>query len=241
MCELDYMYFKDLCEKILANTERLMKDAIILREKKSYGHAISLAILGIEELGKTWFVFDVFLGIEKSNRQLIQKMNSSHMTKQTYGWKRFVEFFYGKFIMEIMKHKDKFNVENFELTETIDEFKVKNILKQSMDLDLADIVNTALILLKINDISKQIVENGVLDKLKNNGLYLGFNHQEVTNNPLDFTVNNTNLIDIFNDLVEFSKAIILPIISNVGKYPNLDPAIEISRKLMDKLRIELIQ
>ena len=78
-----YLKLQEVC---LTNSERFLKDALILKKNHSFGHAYSLAVLGFEELSKFWFAFYLFFSYydEKNNDLKVGFRN--HISKQMYGW-----------------------------------------------------------------------------------------------------------------------------------------------------------
>jgi AbiV family abortive infection protein len=78
MVKIDYDRQMELCQK---NAERFYKDAKILSDAKSYGHAFALCILGMEEIGKK-----LILSTMKTGR-LPQRLGLSLM--HDHAWKLF--------------------------------------------------------------------------------------------------------------------------------------------------------
>jgi AbiV family abortive infection protein len=69
----------DVLEK---NARRLLQDARILRESESYGSAISLAILSIEECGKFWMLMFYFSLSDRDLAKIFIEELRSHYFKQ---------------------------------------------------------------------------------------------------------------------------------------------------------------
>ncbi|MHA1667493.1 MAG: AbiV family abortive infection protein, partial [Candidatus Heimdallarchaeaceae archaeon] len=81
-----YDFYLKLMEVTLDNADQYRKDALLLREKLSFGHAYSLAILGFEELAKVWFAFGLFIGEFRETDDIASDITSDHLTKQEIGW-----------------------------------------------------------------------------------------------------------------------------------------------------------
>ena len=55
----------------LKNANQFLKDALVLKEKKSFGHAYSLGVLGFEELAKTWVFYCLFVGLYEEENKIL--------------------------------------------------------------------------------------------------------------------------------------------------------------------------
>jgi len=226
MEQINYDYYADVSKVCIANAEQLLKDAILLRENNSFGHALSLSILGFEELGKAFFAFNIYTGSIKEQIDLIKIMNEKHIEKQKHGWQFFTEYCFGDLMFEIIssKHFDEFkaiiNLQETHLTEA----QLLEIEKISEEKNYREILELCKVNLKIIEINNKLFVNQTfLNNQKNNGLYVGFNNTSITNYPQVFTINDTKFIDLLQFFIDFANANILHILLN----KDLDKAKEI--------------
>lgn len=102
-----YDFYLKLMKISLENANQFRKDALFLREKLSFGHAYSLAILGFEELAKCWFAFGLFIGEFQDTDEIVTDITRDHLVKQMLGWQTLAmvimnEWFeHSKFVSEI--------------------------------------------------------------------------------------------------------------------------------------------
>lgn len=82
-------FYFDLCEKSLANAEQLLRNAELLHKKKSYGPAYSLAVLGFEELAKTWCGLYLLIGLHLESDKEVKELFYDHKAKHVMSWKSF--------------------------------------------------------------------------------------------------------------------------------------------------------
>ena len=87
-----YDFYLKLMETTLKNANQFRKDALLLRSNLSFGHAYSLAILGFEELAKSWFAFGLFIGTHLETGELVSRITSDHQVKQEIGWQTLASF-----------------------------------------------------------------------------------------------------------------------------------------------------
>ncbi|MCP8320733.1 MAG: AbiV family abortive infection protein [archaeon] len=68
-------------ELCIENSERFVQDAELIYKNKSYGHALSLAVLAMEEIGKTILFWRVGLGYESFDKKLWEDLFKKHKPK----------------------------------------------------------------------------------------------------------------------------------------------------------------
>ena len=172
------IFLNKLSEAAADNAVSLLSDARVLREKRSFGHAFSLAVLAEEELGKATFLWLAALdksAVLTADRKLViagrrYEPFSSHPSKQSIqlGWALFAGLF--RPIFE----------------------RVRPLLDQeSLDLDAAvRIVNEYVTNLTKNserwlETLEPIIELGGLEREKQLGFYVDYEKSKVLL-PSDF-------------------------------------------------------
>ncbi|NPD90442.1 MAG: AbiV family abortive infection protein [Asgard group archaeon] len=232
-------FYLELAETCLANAVQFSKDAIVLCDNESFGHAYSLAVLGFEELAKTWIAFDLFLGISQDTDEIIELIQVDHITKQIYLWNMFGTFIrmewlkVTKYAQEVTEISMKKNITEKEANR-----KIKKIIqKDCEDTDNENVADIASSLLQIEDVLGQLNANHkLMDNKKKKGFYVGFdiNAQKITNDPLKFS-NNPIFIETLNGLVNYTKIFITGLKENLDS-PLIQKYILESRKIMDSIR-----
>ena len=102
-------------EKCVINAEQFLNDAKLLRDKKSFGHAYSLAVLGFEELAKAAMLVNTFLGTQQEETKEIQKMLENHLQKQVYMWNQITAFIFLEWSEIIKKSEFKDKIPDFPI------------------------------------------------------------------------------------------------------------------------------
>ena len=232
-------FYLELAETCLANAVQFNKDAIALRDNESFGHAYSLAVLGFEELAKTWIAFDLFLGISQKTDELIELIQVDHKTKQIYLWNMFDGFIRMEWLRETKFAQEVAEISmNKEITDKEANRKIKKIIqKDSEDKDNENLANIASTLLQIEDVLQQLRSNlKLMDNKKKMGFYVGFdiNTQKITNDPLKFS-KNPIFIETLSGIVNFTKEFITGLKENLDN-PKIQKFILESRKIMDSIR-----
>ena len=232
-------FYLELAETCLANAVQFNKDAIVLRDNESFGHAYSLAVLGFEELAKTWIAFDLFLGISQKTDELIELIQVDHKTKQIYLWNMFDGFIRMEWLRETKFAQEVAEISmNKEITDKEANRKIKKIIqKDSEDKDNENLANIASTLLQIEDVLQQLRSNlKLMDNKKKMGFYVDFdiNTQKITNDPLKFS-KNPIFIETLSGFVNFTKEFITGLKENLVN-PKIQKFILESRKIMDSIR-----
>ncbi len=243
MNEESYEIYLSLCEMSLVNAEQFLRDAILLRENKSYGHANSLAILGFEELTKSWWAFFSYIGMPEyieGERRLIFK---DHLTKHKVGLETLEAFHLLHFKMllkdTIYEIKLKEIEENAEL-EFLDREKQKLLLIKeiSKDKENKKIASKAMDLLKLKKYHRQI-DDRKLNERKNEGLYVyDISDSGEIKTPQLFKYEDTGFIDTLNGLVHFFKRLKDDILANLDN-PDFIRVIQVFRFLSQELTSRL--
>ncbi len=69
-----------------------------------------------------------------------------------------------------------------------------------------------------------------------NIVIVDFNEKLIRNNPKDFTINSTKLINLISEIMDLSKSIILSVLFNDDKIPELENNLKFSRLFMSEYR-----
>ncbi|MCE7749476.1 MAG: AbiV family abortive infection protein [Candidatus Heimdallarchaeota archaeon] len=236
-----YDFYSKLMKVILDNANQFRKDAQLLREKLSFGHAYSLAILGFEELSKCWFVFGLFLGEYEASDDIVSDITSVHLTKQELGWQIiamivmmewFEETQFQDEIQELFKQLTK-GVINLE---TYTKKYMKFAERESNSSDLAQRV------LKLEEVSKKLeADNKYMMKKKNEGFYVDFDliKRKITSSPDKFILGDIQFIDTFDGFYLYTEELFKAILDNL-KRKSIQEALKNTRAMFRRLRNHLV-
>ncbi len=214
-----YDFYRKLMQVTLENTNQLRKDALLLREKLSFGHAYSLAILGFEELAKCWFVFGLFIGEYQEKDELVLDITSNHLTKQELGWLIIAEL-----VLMDWFEQTEFKSEIQEIAKQVRKGEISLESYTKKYLKYADIES------KSSDVAKRVMElKEILEKLesdnkfmvrrKNEGFYVDFDlkKRKITSSPDKFILDDIQFIDTFNGFYLYTEEILRSIVDNLKR------------------------
>ena len=212
-------FYRKLMQVTLKNADQFRKDALLLREKLSLGHAYSLAILGFEELAKCWFVFGLFIGEYHETDKLVSDITSEHLTKQELGWQVIAMLV----LMEWFEQTE-FKSDIQELTKQARKGEINLESYTKKYLKYAEIES------KSSDVAKRVIElKEVVEKLesdnkfmvrrKNEGFYVDFDlkKRKITSSPDKFILDDIQFIDTFNGFYLFTEEILHAIVDNLKR------------------------
>ena len=234
-------YFK-IAEVCLANAEQFCKDAILLRENNSPGHAYSLAVLGFEALAKAWIAYDLVIGITKESDELIDLMQIDHKTKQIYLWDNFHKLIMIEWLKERGGIKESLEMPSQnKLSTKMNNAKIKRIIQSdSKNKANKNLANLASVLLDIDKVISQISANyKLMQDKKNNGFYVQFDfgNKQIINNPLDFD-KNPIFIETLNGFLGISKDIIIGLKETIEN-PEVKAFVQEARNIVEKIRLSI--
>jgi len=231
-------FYLELSEICLANTEQFSNDAILLRDNGSFGHAYSLAVLGFEELAKTWIFFDLYLGITINTDEIVDFIQWDHKTKQLYLWNMFANLIRLEWLKVTQYRK-----EIAEINENIPEKEAERIIRQFIKKDCDniennDLANIASTLLQSEDVLNQLnADQKLMEKKKKKGFYVDFDikNQKIKNDPLKFP-ENPIFIETLSGFVNYTKIFFTSLKENIDN-PQLQTFVHGSKKFMEKIRL----
>ena len=236
-----YDFYLKLIEVTLKNVEQYSKDAILLRDNLSFGHAYSLAILGFEELAKCWFAFGLFIGEFQEDDEIVPKITSDHLVKQNLGWQILAGFIlFEWYESTIYKSEIKHLAEQFQSGNiSLEAHNRKFYSFAELESKKSSIALSVLELTKV--LEKLDKDNLFMTKRKNEGFYVDFNliKKEITNTPDKFILADVDFIETFNGFFNFTKDFIQHIKENLER-KTMKEAIENIRRAFDFIRKELM-
>lgn len=229
-------------EKCVINAEQFLNDAKLLRDKKSFGHAYSLAVLGFEELAKASILVNIFLGTIQEETKEIQKKLENHLQKQVYMWNQITAFIILEWHEIIMKSEFKDKISNIPNKDKKDEKKFEKLIltvakEISENTKNVEAANISLRLLEVNDINQRLKKNpSFMENRKQEGFYVDINlgSKKIRNEPQTFTLENTKLINTLEGLIFFTKSYVIGLKEAI-KQPEWIERVQDIRKFMKQI------
>jgi len=109
-----------IAEKSMENAKKYYEDAILLLNNHSYGHAMSFAILGIEEFSKSLICkFSIYADEKKIKIDRLEKVIENEVFKN-HNSKIYVSLFYDRIWLPLIEKKE---IKETNLKDFIDSFK----------------------------------------------------------------------------------------------------------------------
>lgn len=235
-----YDFYRKLMEAILNNANQFRKDAQLLREKLSFGHAYSLAILGFEELAKCWFVFGLFLGEYEASDDVVSDITSVHLTKQELGWQIIAVI-----IMMEWYEETKYHIEIQELLNQLKKGDINLETYTKKYLKFVEIESKssdfAIRVLELKEVSEKFEsDNRYMVRRKNEGLYVDFDlkKRKITSSPDKFILDDIQFIDTFDGFYLYTEELFKTLLDNL-KRKSIQEALKNTRALFGQLRNHL--
>jgi len=207
MIQANFDFYLTVCEKCLENATQFQKDALLLREHQSFGHAYASAVLGFEELAKAGMYFEFFFGLEGEYEYNIKE----HITKQTFLWNYIALFIFSKFFGELKKQKeitiaDFSSIEKFDFTEK----QLIQIAKQHLNSTNEEFAHLCRLFLELIDVLATLEKDPYyMNERKKRGLYVD---PEMLNEknyrlPQQFSESDMVLVDMFKVIIEICSEV----------------------------------
>ncbi len=214
-----YEVLLDISEKSLVNAEQFLKDAKLLRDNESFGHAYSLAVLGFEELSKSIWAFFVNIGLMDLVEYDRKKIFRQHVTKQIVGWETIEAFFliYFEIRIDDSKYKTKFDEIMKKKPRKLEELheQLRSLfteITKDKDIKYSHLANQ---LLRILDIHEEINTNRMNNR-KNEGFYVyDINESGEIKTPQQFTLENMEFINTASSFIQIFRTIKDYILNNL--------------------------
>lgn len=191
----------------LRNAEQFIKDALILKEKKSFGHAYSLGVLGFEELAKAWVFYDLFIGLVEEEDKTLSYLTTKHVFKQMKGvhtlssiilleWFKVSEF--RNEIIGIFEELNKGNISFESYAESFYRIVLKDIQNSEIGTTIVELFK------ELEEIDK---DNKIIDKRKQSGFYVDFDikRDKILSTPESFNEEKTMNIETYEIFMQYSK------------------------------------
>lgn len=233
-------------EKCVINAEQFLNDAKLLRDKKSFGHAYSLAVLGFEEIAKAAILVDVFLGTLQEKTKEIQKMLENHLLKQVYMWNQITVLIILEWFEIIRNSKFKNKIPDNSIKNKKDENKFEKLLlivakEISENTENSEAANISLRLLEVKDINQRIKENPLfMDERKQDGFYVDINlgSKKIRNDPQTFALEDTKLINTLDGIILYTKSYVIGLKESINQ-PEWIERVRNLRKFMKQINQNL--
>ncbi len=207
MNDKKYGFYLQIQEDCLKNANQFSKDAILLKENGSLGHAYSLAVLGFEELSKFWIGVDLFFDAYDEDSDEVKEVQKDHVNKQILGWNHVIGFFTLEYMEKTSKKEELSELikllSNGQLSLKAYNRKFKQLVQAEVkeDPDMSS-------MLDILEIERQLTADRCLvEKRRVAGLYvdIDFKNQKILSSPDSFILQDTIFLDTLKGLLDYAN------------------------------------
>ncbi|MFQ5979048.1 MAG: AbiV family abortive infection protein [Candidatus Heimdallarchaeota archaeon] len=195
-------HYRGLILHSYENAKQFLRDAEILLENNSPGHAYSFCVFAFEEWSKALTALNLMLGVEQPQDQDVQAIFRNHRLKHRNA---LVNAFLGLFIqwIELSPSKD-------EISSVFSDFYQNGLSEESMrrkfrKIGLEENTHESSVIVSFLDLIEDFERNPrLIEDRRLQGIYVGFDFKTgATYGPFNFTVPETReKLETYQTLIE---------------------------------------